>query len=147
MSEEATISYPAPRELSAEIPEALRAEWQEGQDALAAGLFKSAVGAVRRLVEGTCEDAGITKGVLDDRLKTMLDGGKINQTLYDWADLLRLVGNEGSHYNVASVEREDVDDALHFAEALLDHIYVLSKRFSSFDARQKARKAAKKQAV
>ena len=143
MTEEASLTYPARRQLSAEIPEALRDEWREGQEALAARLFKSAVGAVRRLVEGTCEDAGVTKGDLYDRLKTMLEEGKINQTLYDWADLLRLVGNEGSHYNKSGVEQEDAEDALHFAEALLDHIYVLSKRFTSFEARQKARKAAK----
>jgi Domain of unknown function (DUF4145) len=71
----------------------------------------------------------------------MKDQGKIDSTLADWANLLKIVGNEGAHFTGRPVNREDAEDALAFAEALLDHIYVLRKRFDEF----KARRAAKQQ--
>jgi hypothetical protein len=66
----------------------------------------------------------------------MIDG-----TLAEWADALRVVGNEGAHYTGRVVAREDAEDALDFAEALLDHLYVLRQRFTDFQSRLAARKA------
>jgi hypothetical protein len=65
----------------------------------------------------------------------------IDDTLAEWANTMRVVGNEGAHYTGRAVAREDAEDALSFAEALLDHLYVLRKRFAEFQARLAARKA------
>lgn len=58
--------------------------------------------------------------------------GLIDSTIAEWADALRLVGNEGAHYTDKKVSRDDAEDALAFAEALLDHIYVLRHRLEEF---------------
>jgi Domain of unknown function (DUF4145) len=75
------------------------------------------------------------------RLRELRDRGLIDDTLAEWADTLRVVGNEGAHYTGRAVAREDAEDALSFAEALLDHLYVLRKKFAEFQARLAARKA------
>ena len=89
----------------------------------------------RRTLEGTCADQGITRGSLAARLKKLHDKGTIDQTLTEWADALRVIGNVGAHYSETTVSRQDADDALAFAEALLDHIYVLRQRFDEFKTR------------
>ena len=58
-------------------------------------------------------------------------------TLAEWADALRIAGNRGAHFAGESVPREDAVDALAFAEALLDNVYVLRKRFKEFQKRVK----------
>jgi len=60
----------------------------------------------------------------------------IDGTIADWANALRILGNEGAHYTGRHVRRDDAEDAFAFAEALLDHIYVLRKRFDLFAERR-----------
>lgn len=60
----------------------------------------------------------------------------IDITIAEWANALRVLGNEGAHYTGNRVSRDDADDALAFAEALLDHIYVLRLRFQEFAERR-----------
>ena len=61
----------------------------------------------------------------------------IDSTIAEWANALRVLGNEGAHYTGNPVSRDDAEDALAFAEALLDHIYVLRLRFRKFAERRK----------
>lgn len=140
----ANVTYPAARELSKDVPEALREEWDEAQICFRNGALKSCAGAVRRTVEGTCSEHGISERTLDLSLKAMIEQGVIDQTLFEWATMLRLVGNAGAHYG-ENISVEDVQDALSFTEALLDHIYVLRKRFEAFRTRRDAAKAAASQ--
>ena len=71
---------------------------------------------------------------------TSIDG-LVDATLAQWVDALRVLGNEGAHYTGKQVPRDDAEDALAFAEALLDHIYVLRKRFDKFAARRASKKS------
>jgi hypothetical protein len=90
---------------------------------------------VRRTLEGTCWDQGIKGKSLALSLKQLVADGRVDETLAQWANALRIVGNKGAHYTGEQVAREDAEDALAFAEALLDHIYVLRRRFAQFLAR------------
>ncbi|SCF46460.1 protein of unknown function [Micromonospora marina] len=69
----------------------------------------------------------------------MRDQGLIDTSIADWADGLRVLGNQGAHYTGRKVSREDANDALDFAEALLDHIYVYKRRFEEFKKRREAK--------
>jgi hypothetical protein len=96
---------------------------------------------VRRTLEGTCLKQGVQERTLAGSLKELRNRGLIDDTLAEWADALRVLGNEGAHYTERGVGREDAEDALSFAEALLDNLYVLRKRFADFQARLAARRA------
>jgi hypothetical protein len=127
--------YPAPQRLSPSVPNGLRREWEEAETCFRAKAYAACVVMVRRTLEGTCADQGVKEKTLGRSLKKLAADGTVDRTLSEWADALRIVGNKGAHYTGEPVPREDAQDALSFAEALLDHIYVLQKRFAEFRKR------------
>jgi hypothetical protein len=96
---------------------------------------------VRRVLEGACRENSVQERTLVKSLEKLKADGFIDTTIAEWADALRILGNEGAHYTGKQVPRDDAEDALAFAEALLDHIYVLRKRFEKF-ANRRARKGS-----
>jgi Domain of unknown function (DUF4145) len=120
-------------------PEPLRREFEEAQACFTAKAYEATVVMVRRVLEGTCKENDVQERTLAKSLDKLKAGGLIDATLAQWADALRILGNEGAHYTGNQVPRDDAEDALAFAEALLDNIYVLRKRFEKF-ADRRARK-------
>ncbi len=129
------IVFPVPPRLSPSVPAGLRREWDEAQTCSRAKAYAACVVMVRRTLEGTCADQGVKARSLAQGLKQLAKNGLMDETLARWADALRIVGNKGAHFTGEQVTREDAEDALAFAEALLDHIYVLRQRFDQFLAR------------
>jgi hypothetical protein len=127
--------YPTPHRLSPSVPPGLRREWEEAQTCLRAKAYAACTVMVRRTLEGTCADQGVNEKTLAQSLKKLAADGLVDETLSQWADALRIAGNKGAHYTGQPVPREDAEDALAFAEALLDHVYVLRKRFEEFRKR------------
>ncbi len=123
--------YPTSHRLSPSIPAGLRREWDEAQTCFRGKAYTGCVVLVRRTLEGTCADQGVQAKNLAESLKRL----ELDDTLKEWADALRIVGNRGAHYTGELVGRQDAQDALAFAEALLDHIYVLRKRYEEFRRR------------
>lgn len=127
--------FPAPPAISRDIPADLRADWQEAQQCVEGKHYTAAALMVRRLLESACAEQGVKKGMLAKKLAVMREEGRIDATLAEWADALRIVGNEGAHNLERRISREDAEDVLAFAEAFLDHIYVLRVRFERFRSR------------
>lgn len=78
------------------------------------------------------------KNPLYAALEEMRSAGLIKGRLLEWAQGLRVLGNDAAHFTVRSVSREDAEDALGLAEALLDYMYVLSAEFQKFRDRRTA---------
>lgn len=87
---------------------------------------------MRRVLEGMCSDQGIRPKRLVDQLKELRDANKIEGRLFEWAEGIRIVGNHGAHFNKSAIKREDAEDALAFAEAILDYLYVFTARYEEF---------------
>lgn len=136
-----SIAYPAPRRLNGAVPKPLRREFEEAQTCFAARAYEATVVMVRRILEGTCRENNVQERTLVRSLAKLKEVGLIDNTLGEWADALRILGNEGAHYTGRQVPRDDSEDALAFAEALLDHIYVLQKRFDKFEKRRASKRA------
>jgi Domain of unknown function (DUF4145) len=130
-----SYEYPAPRRLSYSVPTGLRRSWEEAQRCFEANAYTAAVVMVRRTLEGTCAELGMKNQTLAKSLIRLRADGVIDGTLAEWADALRVVGNIGAHYTETDVTRQDAEDALAFAEAFLDHVYVLRQRFEKFKER------------
>lgn len=139
-SDDPVVVYPAPRRINPIVPEALRREWEEARRCFDARAYTACLVMVRRTLEGTCKDQGVKKNTLVKGLEELRERGLIDGTLAEWADALRIAGNRGAHFTGEAVPREDAEDALAFAEALVDHIYVLRKRFEDFQRRLKEKK-------
>ena len=130
--DEPVVVYPAPHRISPSIPQPLRREWEEARACFEAKAYTACVVMVRRTLEGTCDEQGVRGRTLAASLKELQKKGLIEGMLAEWADALRVIGNQGAHFTGKSVSRDDAEDSLAFAEALLDHLYVLRKRFDEF---------------
>lgn len=135
--------YPPPtRRLSMEVPRSLREDYAEATKCLESKAYKAAAVMARRIVEGITVEQGYDEGDLFNRLKKMKTDGVIDERLYDWADICRDVGNQGAHASKTAVERRDAQEALEFAEALLDYLYVFQEKYEesrSADRRRRPR--------
>jgi hypothetical protein len=129
------VVYPEPHRISTNVPGPLRREWEEARACLEAKAYTACGVMVRRTLEGTCKDQGVKAKTLAKGLREMADNGLIDGILAEWADALRIFGNKSAHFTGEEISREDAEDSLAFAEALLDHIYVLRQRFAEFKER------------
>ena len=127
---------PEDRQLSVEIPKALREAHDEARRCFRAKAYKAAVVMSARTLEGACELHGVTKGVLQAKLKGMRDAGHIDGRLWEWAETLRDTRNAAAHFNEEYLTRQDAKDALAYSEALLDYLYVLKQRFEAMKDRR-----------
>ena len=127
------------RPLSISVPESLRAEHQEARKCFDAKAYTATVVMVRRTLEGVCADKGVQERILARSLEKMHADGLLDPRLLEWAQALRVVGNEGAHFTGRQVSREDASDSLAFSEAMLDYLYVLSAKFEEFKQRRTSR--------
>lgn len=130
------FAYPSKRRLSKDVPRPLRNEYNEAQKCFSVKAYGATVVMVRRILEGVCKENGVQERTLVKSLEELKKNGLIDDTISEWATTLRLLGNEGAHYTGHPVPRDDAEDAIAFAEALLDNIYVLRKRFTEFKNRR-----------
>lgn len=125
---------------SAYIPKPLRDEFVQAQRCFSAKAFTASTVMVRRTLEGVCVEHGVTSKTLDKGLAELQEQGKLDGRLVEWANALRVLGNQAAHYTGTPVTREDAQDALDFALALLDYLYVLTRRFEQFQGRRAGEK-------
>lgn len=130
------------RTLADSIPDDLRREHFEARTCFNAKAYTATVVMVRRTLEGVCTQHGISKKPLYKAFEEMESTGIIEGRLLEWAQELRLLGNEGAHYTGKPVTRQDAADAIALAEALLDYLYVFSDQFKKFKERRHATKQA-----
>ena len=90
----------------------------------------------RRIVEGIAFDLNANGRDLGKKLADLRTKGAIEGRLADWANALRLLGNDAAHEVNIAVSHEDATDALAFAEALADYVYTFRRRFDRFEARR-----------
>jgi predicted LPLAT superfamily acyltransferase len=70
-------------------------------------------------------------------LEKMKNDGLIDDRLYEWADTLRLAGNEAAHDVNVTVSRDDARDMLEFTNAILDYLFSFCDKFERFKLRRK----------
>jgi hypothetical protein len=118
------------------IPAPLRVEHQQARECFKAKAYTAAVVMVRRTLEGVCADHGIKEKTLARSLEEMTLRKLLDGQLVEWARELRALGNVGAHYTGKAVQARDASDAIDLAEALLDYVYVFSRRFQAFRERR-----------
>ncbi|MEU6725952.1 DUF4145 domain-containing protein [Nonomuraea wenchangensis] len=125
------------------IPEELRREHQEAQRCFNADAYTATVVMVRRALEGVCSQHKITATSLVRALEEMESQGLIEGRLLEWAQELRVLGNQAAHFTGRPVARQDAQDALELLDALLDYLYLFTGRFNAFkERRSEAHKSA-----
>ena len=122
------------------LPEPARRAYESAQSCFSTGNFEPCVVMCRKCLEAICVSFGVQKGSLADRLRQLRDTGRIEVRLYEWADQLRLVGNDAAHDLDIHISKQDAVDSLDFVEAILLYVFALDQRFRHFRARRQAAK-------
>ncbi|MEN6520791.1 MAG: DUF4145 domain-containing protein [Armatimonadota bacterium] len=90
----------------------------------------------RKVIEGMCDKHGYGKGPLENSLSKMKADEVIDTRLFEWADALRLLGNEAAHGISRKFSKIDAGDILDFTEAILDYVFTFREKFDRFKLRQ-----------
>lgn len=135
---------PRGRVFGPEVPALIRDSFEEASNDMRIGSHMSTALMCRRTLEVLAVEHGATKGDLAKKLETLLQDGVIDKTLYDWADALRLAGNDAAHQADPNygITKEDAEDLLSFTEAIIDFVYIFKARFAEFKKRRPTRARA-----
>jgi hypothetical protein len=90
----------------------------------------------RKTLEGICGELNITARNLAAALKEMKDKGIIESRLYEWADALRISGNEAAHDVGIVITAQDARDNLEFTNAILEYVFTFQDKFEQFKRRR-----------
>jgi len=119
------------------IPDELKISLTESIKCFKANAYTATAIMCRRALEGFCLIKGVKEKNLATSIKKLKDDGIINEQLYDWANELRLAGNEAAHNINNDVDSLVAKDILDFTIAILDFTYSFKDKFDRFKNREK----------
>ncbi len=90
----------------------------------------------RKTLEGVCQQHGMSASNLKASLANLKEKGVIEGRLFEWADELRLAGNEAAHDVNVEVQSRDAGDTIEFTKALLEYVYTFREKFEEFKERR-----------
>jgi hypothetical protein len=121
------------------IPRPIRAAYQEAHSCLKAKAHTAAAIMCRKTLEGICAEHGTTERTLVKSLERLKEAGVIETRLFEWAEALRLYGNEAAHDVAIVVSPEDAKDLVEFTAALLEYLFTFRNKFEQFKERRAGR--------
>ena len=63
--------------------------------------------------------------------------GIIENRLFEWAEALRISGNEAAHDVQVTISPQDAKDIVDFTDALLEYVFTFRDKFNEFLERRK----------
>jgi len=118
------------------LPTPLKSAYAEAISCFKSKAYTATAIMCRKTLEGICAEHDIKGNNLVSNLKELKDKGIIENRLYEWADALRISGNEAAHDVTVTISPEDARDILEFTNALLEYIFTFRDRFEQFKQRR-----------
>lgn len=129
--------YPAQEDrISHSIPEPIRNAYGEAWRCYKSKAHTAAAIMCRKTLEAICAEHEAKGKTLVASLKDLKDKGVIENRLFEWADALRISGNEAAHDVNVTVSREDARDLMEFTKALLEYVFTFRDKFEEFKKRR-----------
>jgi hypothetical protein len=128
--------YPADLRVNPALPSPIRQAFGEAIACVKARAFTAAAIMCRKTLEGLCAEHGISESNLVRSLEELKEQGIIEARLFEWADALRMSGNEAAHDLSVSIPSDDARDLLEFTNALLEYVFTFRDKFKQFKARR-----------
>ena len=125
------LAYPEAGALHKAVPDAIRDIYGE------AFLIKPKAPRgyailIRSAIEGVCDERGISKGNLQQRLKKLAEAGFVPPTLAKMTDVLRTLGNAAAHNSVTNVTVPMTWAIDEFFRAIVEYVYVAPAKLEAF---------------
>lgn len=119
--------WPLPNmNLSSDIPKEIAGAFSEAAAALLADCPRASAVMARRTIEAIAVDKGEKTGPLAHRLAKLGSEGILHPALIEWTKEVRLIGNQGAHFDlIDTVSKEDAQQLLDFIRELLKFLYEL----------------------
>jgi hypothetical protein len=134
------IYPPQDKRIHPSFPEPIKKAYQEALSCYKNKSFTAAAIMCRKTLEGICSTHGINAKNLASGLKEMKDKGIIESRLFEWAEALRISGNEAAHDVNVTISSQDAKDIIEFTAALLEYIFTFRDKFNDFIKRKQAPK-------
>lgn len=127
---------PIETDISLSIPDQLRLTYDEARKCFRAKAYIATAIMCRKTLEGIAQENKITARNLANALKEMKEKGIIENRLFEWADALRISGNQAAHGATSKISNQDAKDILEFTHALLEYVFTIQEKFEQFKIRQ-----------
>lgn len=134
------IYPPQDRQVNPSFPEPIKNAYQEALSCFKSKAFTASAIMCRKTLEGICRVHDVNTGKLVSDLKKMKDKGIIETLLFEWAEALRISGNEAAHDVDVTISRQDAKDIIEFTDALLEYVFTYRDKFNEFEKRRQFRK-------
>lgn len=121
-------------------PEIVISPYKEASKCYRAQAYEACVIMCRKGIEAICMDKGELKGNLANKLLGLKNKQILDETLYSWANELRLIGNDGAHSHDQIVTQQDAKDSIDFFDALITYLYHLVNQYNQLTSRRQANK-------
>lgn len=118
------------------LPDSIRKAFNEALTCFTSRAYLGTALLCRRTLEMICHDHKSKKRTLASQLKDMKDNGIIDVRLFDWAEALRVSGNEAAHSADVNIGQEDAQDLVDFTHALLEYVYTYRDKYNTFMERK-----------
>jgi uncharacterized protein DUF4145 len=118
--------YPAelPTSTDNRIPDEIRSDIDEAKRCFSVQAYRASAVMARRAIQAACINQGAKKDNLVAQLHELASNGVITNSLKEWGDAVRWVGNDAAHPNGDEVVKEDAEDILSLAEQFMHTVYV-----------------------
>lgn len=123
------------RRLTFSVPKLVRESYNEAVKCEAAQAWLACAVMIGRTLEAVAKEFDPQTRSLATALKKMLDAGTISADIFEWASQLRITRNMAAHAQDTTTSREDAQEGMDFAQAILEILYDLNPRFEQMRKR------------
>jgi len=118
------------------VPASIANSYAEAAKALRAAAPTATAIMCRRTLEGICQHFGASGKNMPQKLDDLRIKGELDPRLHEWANDLRILGNDAAHDVDTVIAQDDARDALEFTKALIQNLFVLRRAFEEFKKRR-----------
>ena len=97
-----------------------------------------------RALEAVCRHYSTKDTYLGAGIKELKDQGIIDARLYEWSEELRDQRNAAAHATNTEISSQDAEDIVTLTYAIVDYVFMLTKKFENFKKRKADEKKNKK---
>jgi hypothetical protein len=101
------------------------------------GAFLAAAAMAGRALEAICRHYATKDTYIGAGIKELRDKGIIDARLFEWGEELRDQRNMAAHATEAAFSAQDAEDIITFTYAIVDYVFLLTRKFEQFQKRKK----------
>ena len=129
--------YPSDQVMgSLSIPVDIAMAYAEARLCFKARAYTATAIMCRKTLQGITEAHAIKSRNLAQGLKEMRDKAIIENRLYEWADALRMSGNEAAHGVGVATSPQDARDIMELTNAILEYVFTFRDKFEQWKTRK-----------